>query len=179
MLSEIREKKISTLMCYILRHNPHEFNLNIDRFGACEIEDLLKILRGRSNIGIGHIYYIVDNCQKQRFEIIGSRIRARYGHSFARIEYEVGTPTETLYHGTNTSAVESILKEGLSAMDRAYVHMSEGTEFATLAGKRRGKLVLLTIDTKAAIESGIQFYSAGKDVWLADKIPASCITVNT
>ncbi|KTD85086.1 hypothetical protein UQ64_22010 [Paenibacillus etheri] len=62
-------------------------------------------------------------------------------------------------------------------MGRQYVHLSEGTHFASLAGSRRGKLILLTVDTISAGQMGVTFYYAGNEVWLADPIPPSCLNV--
>ncbi|CAM3508709.1 putative RNA 2'-phosphotransferase [Saccharibacillus brassicae] len=104
------------------------------------------------------------------------RIRARYGHSYEKLAYPQGTPPETLYHGTNRRALPAILEHGLLPMGRRYVHLSAETHFAALAGQRRGKLVLLTVDTAAASQSGIAFYDAGSGVWLAERVPADVLT---
>ncbi|QDH22159.1 hypothetical protein FFV09_15690 [Saccharibacillus brassicae] len=104
------------------------------------------------------------------------RIRARYGHSYEKLAYPQGTPPETLYHGTNRRALPAILEHGLLPMGRRYVHLSAETHFAALAGQRRGKLVLLTVDTAAAAEAGIIFYDAGSGVWLAERVPADVLT---
>lgn len=64
-------------------------------------------------------------------------------------------------------------------MERQYVHLSEGTHFASLAGSRRGKLILLTVDTIRAGQMGVTFYNAGNKVWLAGHIPPSCLKVYT
>ncbi|MNV99733.1 RNA 2'-phosphotransferase [compost metagenome] len=57
-------------------------------------------------------------------------------------------------------------------MQRKYVHLSEGLHFATLAGQRRGELVILAIDAEKASQAGVVFYYAGNEVWLADAVPA-------
>ncbi|MNC50401.1 RNA 2'-phosphotransferase [compost metagenome] len=62
-------------------------------------------------------------------------------------------------------------------MGRQYVHLSEGIHFASLAGSRRGKLVLLTVDTVKAAELGVTFYYAGNEVWLAGPVPPACIAM--
>ncbi len=62
-------------------------------------------------------------------------------------------------------------------MRRQYVHLSEGLHFATLAGKRRGELINLTIDTEKASHAGVVFYYAGNEVWLVDAVPAEFCSV--
>ncbi|CAH1215598.1 RNA 2'-phosphotransferase [Paenibacillus auburnensis] len=37
--------------------------------------------------------------------------------------------------------------------------------------------VLLTVDTVKAAASGVTFYYAGNEVWLAELVPADCIAV--
>ncbi|OWA34209.1 hypothetical protein B9G55_17970 [Saccharibacillus sp. O16] len=101
----------------------------------------------------------------------GPRIRARYGHSFGRVSYPQGTPPNVLYHGTSRHALPSIAEHGLLPMGREYVHLSAETHFAALAGRRKGKLVMLRLDTEAAAQVGVVFYDAGSGVWLAERIP--------
>ncbi|MDQ0047693.1 putative RNA 2'-phosphotransferase [Paenibacillus polymyxa] len=55
-------------------------------------------------------------------------------------------------------------------MGRKYVHLSESLEFAILAGKRRGKLVILEVDTEKALANQVKFYKANHGVWLADLV---------
>lgn len=101
----------------------------------------------------------------------GPRIRARYGHSFGRVTYPEGTPPSVLYHGTSRHAMPSIEEHGLLPMGREYVHLSAETQFAALAGRRKGKLVMLRLHTAAAAQAGVVFYDAGSGVWLAERIP--------
>lgn len=168
-----KEKDVSTLMCFILRHKPYQFGLELLN-GFCEIDDLVEAIKTGSkwnDINSDDVKYIVRNCSKQRYLIDGSRIKANYGHSIP-MEYKVAEPSTTiLYHGTNTKAIDVILEEGLKKMNRL-VHMSEGTEFATLSGKRRGELVMIEVDAKSAHKDGVEFYFAGGDVWLANFVPA-------
>lgn len=55
-------------------------------------------------------------------------------------------------------------------MGRKYVHLSESLEFAILAGKRRGKLVILEVDTEKALANQVKFYKANHGVWLTNLI---------
>jgi len=87
------------------------------------------------------------------------------------VTYPEGTPPSVLYHGTSRHAMPSIEEHGLLPMGREYVHLSAETQFAALAGRRKGKLVMLRLDTAAAAEAGVVFYEAGSGVWLAERIP--------
>ncbi|TXK80026.1 RNA 2'-phosphotransferase [Paenibacillus sp. N3.4] len=173
-----KEKKthFSKLMSKMLRHSPEQFGLKLDPTdGSCETNELLEVVREQpkwSDITINELSEVVADCEKQRFEINGDRIRARYGHSHDKVSYPAAVPPTQLFHGTNVVAAPTILKVGIQAMQRQYVHMSEGLHFATLAGRRRGELVIIAIDAEQAAEAGVIFYYAGNEVWLATHIPA-------
>lgn len=181
MLNQATEKSLSKLMTKILRHTPESFGVKLaPEDGSCPVDALIKAIRAQSKwswIKQEDIEQVVRNSDKQRFAIEDGRIRARYGHSHDKVQYAPGNPPAVLYHGTNKGALASILKEGLSPMGRQYVHLSEGTHFATMAGSRRGELVILQVDARSAQQSGVTFYYAGNEVWLADRVPSGCCAV--
>lgn len=181
MLNQAMEKSLSKWMSKLLRHTPEDFGVVLDpEDGSCPVSSLLEAIQAQpkwSWVKQEHIEQVVRNSDKQRFEIEGGRIRARYGHSHDKVQYVPGEPPAILYHGTNKKALPSIRKEGLSPMSRQYVHLSEGTHFATLAGSRRGELVILEVDTFKAKQLGVTFYYAGNEVWLADRVPPESCSV--
>ncbi|WP_409342778.1 RNA 2'-phosphotransferase [Paenibacillus sp. MBLB4367] len=178
MLSKEKETRLSKFMTKLLRHTPEDYGLVLEPSdGSCTLDELLDVIRSQpkwSWVTSGDIEQTVLRCEKQRFEIKERRIRARYGHSHDKVKYEPGNPPAVLYHGTNVQAAPSILREGIRSMGRQYVHLSEGTGFAELAGSRRGELVILAVDTRKAQGHGVTFYYAGNEVWLADFVPSSC-----
>lgn len=174
MLSPKQEENLSKFMSKILRHTPEQFGVDLDHEGFCHIDELVKGITAEerwSNINEADIIQVVKNCSKQRYEVINGYIRANYGHSAGRLEYKQANPPSALYHGTNTKVVDKILVEGIKPMGRKYVHLSEGLEFAALAGKRRGELVILEVNSMNANLSDVKFYFANNGVWLADYIP--------
>lgn len=181
MLNSAAEVSLSKFMTKLLRHTPEQYGLILDpEDGSCLLEELLEVITAAANwsgITEADIRQTVEGSEKQRFAIEGERIKARYGHSHTKVDYKPGLPPYVLYHGTHEHALSAILSEGLKPMGRQYVHLSEGQQFASLAGRRRGKLVLLTIDTVKAAASGVTFYYAGNEVWLAEPVPADCIAV--
>ncbi|MGO4543348.1 RNA 2'-phosphotransferase [Paenibacillus sp. 2TAB23] len=181
MLNQSLEKRLSKWMTKLLRHTPEEFGLALNpEDGSCTVSALLKTIQAESNwswVKQEDIEQVVRNSEKQRFEIQSGRIRARYGHSHDKISYAPAEQPDVLYHGTNKKALPSILNEGLKPMSRQYVHLSEGTHFATLAGSRRGELVILKVDTISAAQLGVIFYYAGNEVWLADHVPPESCSV--
>jgi putative RNA 2'-phosphotransferase len=165
-------------MSLILRHKPEKFGLVLDREGYMPIDDLLfgiKAQNNWNNVTKEDILKVVAECPKQRYELVEGKIRARYGHSGGKRKFTEGIPPKILYHGTNTKDYPKIMKTCLSKMKRDGVHLSETTHFATLAGKRRGELVILEIDTEKARELDVKFSYAGGEVWLSEDIPVECL----
>lgn len=178
MLTEKQEESLSKFMSKILRHSPDAFGITLDQEGFCKLDDFVSAIRNEarwSSIQNSDIEQVVRHCKKQRYEIVGAFIRANYGHSVERITYKEAKPPALLFHGTNTKVSNIILAEGLKPMGRQYVHLSESLDFATLAGKRRGELAILHVNTELALSLGVSFYLANNGVWLSDFIPPSCI----
>jgi len=179
-MNKKNDEKLSRFMTFLLRHKSEEYGLHINEEGFCDIDEFLLVVKKNnkfSDINIEDIKKIVSNCEKQRFLIVDNKIRANYGHSNSKIKYNSKIPPSVLYHGTYKDVINNILTEGIKKMNRDYVHMSESTRFAELAGSRHGKVVILKINTKKAIENEITFYYAGNEVWLSDYIPPNCIEI--
>ena len=116
---------------------------------------------------------------KERFEIDGERVRARYGHSVELEEKpHPGMPPATLYHGTAQRYVSKILESGLRPMKRQFVHHSPDKKTAREVGRRRDQEpAILLIDAHKAHEAGVMFYPRGKGIWLSDPIPPQYLSV--
>lgn len=175
---------ISKFMSYILRHHPERFNIELDTEGYADLETIVNQIRQKfPNYQIDEhlIKEIIKVSEKRRFEIVGDKIRAFYGHSIAKkikmqkIEYV----PDRLFHGTNSKAFQKIKKEGLKRKSRQYVHLSETVETAYSVGKRRTKNpIILIIDSWLAVKEGINLYKSG-DMYLADYIPPEYISLYT
>lgn len=173
--------KLSKKISHVLRHAPEEFSLKMDRQGFVQIEQLLSGLNAHNHfggtVGLSDLEYIIAYSEKQRYEIVGDKIRALYGHSFSmKIQKEKAEPPAVLYHGTAKRFVESIKEKGLLPMGRQYVHLSTDVETAISVGMRRDEdPVILEIDAQAAFRSGIKFYIGNDKVWLCDELPVRYI----
>ncbi len=166
-------------MSFVLRHRPEVYGIVLDpEDGSCLLQELVEALSVHGDTGTvteDEVREVVAQSDKQRFEINEDRIRARYGHSSPEVQYAAATPPAVLYHGTAEAIWHILQQEGLKPMGRQYVHLSASTAFAALAGRRKGKLLMLRIDAAAAARDGILFYDAGHDVWLAHHVPAAYI----
>ncbi|WP_269189733.1 RNA 2'-phosphotransferase [Haloechinothrix halophila] len=120
---------------------------------------------------------MIESSAKRRFELVGDRIRALYGHSLpGRVERQVAKPPEVFYHGTAPGTWEAIRGEGLQPIRRQYVHLSVDTATAVAVGKRKSTSpVLLSVAASEAAADGIEFYVGNEATWLALQIPARFI----
>lgn len=175
---ERRYVLLSKKMSLALRHDPGRFGLFMDREGWVNLRSFLCAMACSQQ----DLQYIIDNSDKQRFELRGNKIRAYYGHTVpAEIQYPPIQPPEILWHGTSPQAWwKSIRSSGLVPMARQYVHLSADRETAILVGRRHcwpsgTAPVLLEVAAERAWGTGIQFFrpNPSDGVWLAGAIPAA------
>lgn len=186
LVLEKADKRLSKAISYGLRHNPKVWGIRLDKNGFARIEDVLKGLQAQETYAdttLSDLLRIVAECPKQRYEVVGNKIRARYGHSTIRIQLPEGEPPEILYHGTNASAMAKIKKSGLKEMNRKDVHLTDTTnlDFAIQSASRRlggledKNVYLLAVNTLSARMLGVKFYDAQNGTWLSDAIPPEAI----
>lgn len=168
--------KESKFLSLVLRHKPEEIGLHLDKNGWARVDELLRQLK-RANRNLSHdaLVHLVESSDKKRFTLSedGSRIRAAQGHS---IDVDLGLegrcPPEELYHGTASSNLDAIIRDGLNPGRRQQVHLSTNPEIAERVGRRHGKPVVLRVEAKRMFENGFEFFCADNGVWLTDKVPA-------
>ena len=162
--------KVSRYMSYLLRHDPE--NLEMDRHGFVDVDELVEKLKKRFPIDKKSIFEIVERSDRRRFEIIGNKIRALYGHTIpVKLELEEDRVVKVLYHGTTSEAAHKIMRDGLKPMRRRWVHLSPTIEIAMEVGKRRTNApVILKINVEAARKSGLRFYKATDKVYVCGAI---------
>jgi putative RNA 2'-phosphotransferase len=173
--------RLSKFLAVMLRHKPEQFDLILDPEGYTDTDAVWAHVQQRypDTYTYQDLLAVVEGDQdgKKRYEIVGTRIRALYGHSDVRpISYPPAEPPEILYHGTGSAALETIRQEGLKSMGRQYVHLTINPGRAHKVGQRhRGKLVVLTIRAGEAAKAGITFYHPEPEHYLADAIPSEFI----
>lgn len=174
-------KTVSKLLSLILRHESERFGVTLDAEGYTLLEDVLRAVRtSLPETRLEDILDVVRTVEpaKQRFSVVGDEIRANYGHTLAlRIQHEVATPPPELFHGTHQGVVEAVLVSGLRPMARQYVHLTPNRTLARAVGGRRGRPVILRVDTTAAAAAGVVFYRANPSFWLADCVPAAFLSL--
>ena len=172
--------RLSKTISHALRHEPQAYKLTLDKEGWVSMSDLVAALgsRGWKGLQPEDIHAMLEKAEKKRFQILGNKIRAFYGHSTEeKIIKQQQTPPDILYHGTNAGSIDSIMARGLLPMNRQYVHLSTDTATAeTVAGRRKKhEVCILTVLAGKASDSGITFYREENGIWLSEPIPPEFI----
>lgn len=185
-MSQERSKYLS----YLLRHKPEVAKLTLDKEGWCKLEQLLK----NTDFTLEELEAIVAEDEKKRYafkywELVTTplqqpikepiAIRANQGHSTnsVKMNFKAAVPPTVLYHGTTTTAVEQIKKQGLKPMSRHYVHASADVETAaSVGGRRRGVVTIFMIDTAKMLRDGYMFRLSDNKVWLIEAVPPKYLT---
>jgi putative RNA 2'-phosphotransferase len=158
----------------VLRHKPETIGIKLDKNGWTEVDILLTKLNENGNdINLTELISIVDGNDKQRFAFNDdiTKIRANQGHSLkVDLKLIAERPPIELYHGTVERFTIDIRKVGLNKMNRQHVHLSDEIETATKVANRRGKAIILTIDSASMNADGVKFYKSKNGVWLTDKV---------
>jgi putative RNA 2'-phosphotransferase len=172
-------KQIGRWITFVLRHQPCEINLTLNRAENSQIIDingyvLVSDLLEAAKIKLSDLNDIVAADGKQRFAFSNDKlkIRANQGHStpLVNLELDVVVPPDILYHGTGIKFLKNIKKEGLKIMNRHHVHLSSNIETATQVGNRHGECFIIKVDAKQMIKDGIDIYLSENKVWLTADI---------
>ncbi len=182
----VKKKLITTskFLSLVLRHKPETIDMQLDPEGWLPIDQLIE---GANKIGklltIELLHEVVATNEKRRFALSddGLRIRASQGHSIANVELNlVATePPAILYHGTIANFLDSIRQQGLDKRSRNHVHLSDNRATAIKVGSRRGKPVILKIDSARMHAASNKFFLSANQVWLTDSVPTEFIEFPT
>jgi len=175
-MSSDLKTRVSRYVSYLLRHNPED--LEMDDKGFVEFEKLLFKIRSRfPEADRNLLTEIVNKSERQRFETVGSKIRALYGHTIeVNVALKEDREIALLFHGTTREAAKEILKKGLEPMKRQWVHLSPTEEIALDVGRRRASSpIILVVDAAQARDSRVKFYQASDKVFVCKHVPAKFI----
>lgn len=172
-----KHKNASVWMSYILRHGAVKEGVQMDSAGWVKIEDLVVAAEKASTTLTASM--IIDIChtdKKQRYDLFQDfkkdaalYIRANQGHS---LNVDLGltkeTPPRELFHGTALEKANEITAQGIKKMARTHVHLSAELLTALEVGSRHGEPMAITINCKAMVADGIEFFKSKNGVWLVD-----------
>jgi putative RNA 2'-phosphotransferase len=168
--------RVSKFVSFVLRHD--SLGLVMDEEGFVDLDALVsKVKESFPCVDEGFLRRLVEESERKRFEIVGNRIRALYGHSVpVYLRLEEDRAVEWLYHGTTTEAAKEILVKGLKPMKRLWVHLSPTIDIAAQVGKRRtSNPDILVVNCNEARKAGLKFYKASDQVYLCKFVPAKYI----
>ncbi|QDQ12506.1 RNA 2'-phosphotransferase [Streptomyces spectabilis] len=169
-----RAVKVSKYLSKHLRHQPERIGITLDDSGWVDIGTLIAAAAAHGfRFTRAELDHVVAANDKQRFTVDGDRIRANQGHSVAvDLQLPPAVPPAYLYHGTVARHLPAIRAEGLRPMNRHAVHLSPDRETATRVGARRGRPVVLSVDSGAMHRDGHVFHVSANGVWLTAAVPA-------
>lgn len=172
--------RVSKYLAKHLRHTPEGIGLSLQPGGWVQVDELLTAA-GKHGFPISYdeLVECVEASDKQRFglDVSGELIRANQGHSVAvDLQLAERIPPETLYHGTVERFLASIFETGLNRGRRHHVHLSGDVATATKVGARRGRPVILAVDSGRMSRDGHAFFLSANGVWLTDAVPAEYLS---
>ncbi|MEO8404580.1 MAG: RNA 2'-phosphotransferase [Chitinophagaceae bacterium] len=178
-MNEKHKKTVSKFLSLVLRHQPETIGLQLDANGWAVVAELIeKSANHDQPFSKEELDEIVTTNDKQRFIFNDdhTKIRANQGHSIdVELNLPAVEPPELLYHGTVARFIGNIKVDGLQKMQRQHVHLSKDTETAIIVGDRRGKALILSINSGHMHADGFKFYLSANGVWLTDIVPATYI----
>lgn len=179
MTSGSLHERITRALAFMLRHQPEDFDLELDRFGWGDIEDVVYAVQERlgSSVDEDDVLDAIEASDRPRYEVDGDKIRALYGHSFPIDPGEATEPPDELFIGVGSRDADRAEENGLRSGRRAFLHLARTEEEAREAGRRAAKdYAVITVYAGEAFDEGIDFYDRGA-LFLADEIPTEFLEV--
>ncbi len=181
-MNDSRLIKISRYLSRHLRHAPSRIGIQLAPGGWVPVSELLDACqKNKFPVQLSELKEVVAKNDKQRFSFdsTGNLIRANQGHSVeVDLQLQPAVPPDILYHGTGSTAVESILSQGIRKMSRHHVHLSADVQTARQVGARHGIPAVFAVDAAAMQGDGHPFYCSANQVWLVDFVPPNYLKLN-
>jgi putative RNA 2'-phosphotransferase len=172
-------ERITRSLAYMLRHQPEQFDLELDEYGYADLDDVVQALNERLGEAVEgeDVHAAIASGDRVRYEIVDGRIRALYGHSIEVKPGEPSRPPALLYVGVSSADAERARRYGLRAGRRRFLHLALTPDDALETGRRSARdYVVITVNALDAWEEGINFYDR-KSLFLSDPIPTHFLEV--
>ena len=179
LLDETKTEQLGRLVAGCLRHFPGDLGLVMDGQGWVDLTSLGQVVASRHRwAGKELVIALVQSDSKQRYEIAGDRVRARYGHS---VDVELDHPENKLprlYYGASEEEADRILEIGIKPASQRYVHLSTTAEKAWhVATFRTGNPRVIQAEAAAAQQAGVRMMTVNDDIVISDMIPARFLSI--
>ena len=172
-------ERITRSLAYMLRHQPEQFDLEVDNHGFAELDDVVQALNERLGEPVEEedVRTAVESGDRIRYEIQGEKIRALYGHSIPVEPGDASKPPEMLYVAIAERDLERAERFGLRGGRRRFLHLGLSEEDARETGRRLAeRYTILEVRSLDAWEEGINFYDR-RSLWLAEEVPTQLLDV--
>ena len=179
LLDETKTEQLGRLVAGGLRHFPGDLGLVMDSRGWVDLTKLGEVVARRHRwAGRELVIALVQSDSKQRYEISGDKVRARYGHS---VDVELDHPENELpllYYGASEEEADRILEIGIKPASQRYVHLSTTAEKAWhVATFRTGNPRVIQAEAAAAQQAGVRMMTVNDDIVISDMIPARFLSI--
>jgi putative RNA 2'-phosphotransferase len=168
-------KRVGKFLNYVLGRHPDEFGLIPDPEGFVPVKQLLKALHEEKDwrhVRPGLLNELLIAARPAPIEIDGNRIRAVDRARLPNITKAVDPP-KVLYIAIRKKAYASAIENGFRAGAGASLILSSDKAMALRMGMRRdNQPVLLSIQVNKTREQKVVYHQFGKNLFLADRIPA-------
>ena len=173
ILDDDQTERLGRFISGALRHFPDDLGLAMNQHGWVDVDVLCDAMKTRYKWSNKEkLFSIIESDEKGRYEIIGRKIRARYGHS---VEVDLDFPENTLpelYYGASREEVDILLEKGIKPIKQRYVHLSTSEQKALeVASIHSDDPVLIIIDASGAQNEGVAMLSATETIVLSEEIP--------
>ena len=172
-------KKLSRFIATMIGRSPDEFGLVTDEQGFVTIKELLKAIteeEGWRHVRRAHLNEVLLSLAAPDFEIVDHRIRATDRSRLPRICRPSELP-KLMYTCVRRRAYPSAVEKGLSAAPGRRIVLSAEKSMAERIGRRRDRQpVCITVQVENSLTQGVVFDRCGTRLFLADFIPAACMS---
>src|SRR5688572_10251501 len=172
-------ERITRSLAYMLRHQPEEFDLELDTHGFGDMREVVRALSERlgEDITPEDVESAISSGDRPRYEIAGDKVRALYGHSIDIDPGEPGQPPDLLYVGINSRDAKRAVQYGLRGGRRRFLHLARTIDDARETGRRSGvEYSVLEVHALDAWEDGVDFYDR-QALFLAEHIPTEFLQI--
>ena len=174
LLDETKTEQLGRLVAGSLRHFPADLGLEMDSHGWVDLAKLGEVVASRHRWADKDlIIALIQSDSKQRYEISGEYVRARYGHS---VDVDLDHPVNKsplLYYGASEEEADRILEIGIKPASQRYVHLSATAEKAWhVATFRTGNPKVIQVDAAAAQNAGVKMMRVSDDIVISETIPS-------
>jgi putative RNA 2'-phosphotransferase len=167
--------KLAKMIVYMIGRQPDAFGLVPDAHGYVKTKDLMKAMGeepGWRHVRLSHVREVLYTTRSPAIQIKGGLIRAVDRSHLQTPEIPDRLPT-LLYYPMRQRAYPAVLKNGIRpGVSGMRIILTEDMTLARRLGRRvDSNPVILTVNTKSAIEKGAAILRFGVQLFLIDRLP--------